>query len=441
VRLLYLVHQYFPRHVGGTEVYTRGLVRRAVACGHRPAVLCYEESESLRAEDYGPLDRLHEGVPVRELVYNLARAPDVLGYEYDNPVVAKWVGEALDAQRPDLVHAMHAMKLSASALRACFDRDIPVVVTLTDFWFLCPRHTLLRWDGRTCSGPRHRSACVRCVADSHDVPRLGASRHLPESVFGALCELGLRRGRRHPRRFWPAIHALARRPEHLRQVLAQADRVVALSQRQRELFARNGFRGDMQVLDHGLEPDDGDAAPCPPREVPVVSFVGSLRPHKGAHVLVEALRRAPRLRIELRVYGSPGGRSDYADALRARSAGDPRIRWLGTFPSERLGAVLRDSDLLAFPALWFENNPLVVKAALRGGVPVMASRIGCLPDWIRPGANGWLVAPGSARAWAAALARAARGPLRPEPDPRVKGMDAHALEVFEIYEEVVAGHA
>ena len=61
------------------------------------------------------------------------------------------------------------------------------------------------------------------------------------------------------------------------------------------------------------------------------------------------------------------------------------------------------SDLLVVPSVWFENAPLVISQALQSGLPVVASRVGGLPEMVDAGVSGDLVAPGDAAAWTETL--------------------------------------
>ncbi len=108
---------------------------------------------------------------------------------------------------------------------------------------------------------------------------------------------------------------------------------------------------------------------------------------------------------------------------------------MGPFPTERLGEVLRSMDLLAVPALWFENDPITVKAALYLRVPVLASRIGSLPGMLGRNASRWLVEPGQPGRWAEALGKLVRGPMPPVPPPFGGTMDETAQRVMMIYEQ------
>ena len=89
---------------------------------------------------------------------------------------------------------------------------------------------------------------------------------------------------------------------------------------------------------------------------------------------------------------------------------------------------------LVMPALWFENEPLVVKAAQYVGLPILASNIGTLATSIRDGVNGWLLPPGDIEAWGRAFASFA--PKQLAPDSSIKSMDENARELLEIYQEI-----
>ncbi|HXV19150.1 MAG TPA: glycosyltransferase, partial [Candidatus Omnitrophota bacterium] len=76
MRIAYLTHQYFPRHVGGTEVYTRGLARRAKAAGHEVIVITAHDPISRDKALRGIRPSEFERIPLAEIHYSLGTAPD-----------------------------------------------------------------------------------------------------------------------------------------------------------------------------------------------------------------------------------------------------------------------------------------------------------------------------------------------------------------------------
>jgi glycosyltransferase involved in cell wall biosynthesis len=407
-------------------MYTRGLVRRAVVAGHQAEVVACHESPSSSSEGFCVQHSEHEGVPLIEVHFNLSVTPYPARCEYDNPFPARAVAQEIASFRPDVVHVTHALKLSGAAIHACLDGGVPVVVTLCDYWFLCPRHTLLKCTGEVCSGPGRPLKCVPCVRDMHGFPgsprRPGAWRAWLRDVW-----------------------AIERRTRYLRDTLLRADLIVALADLQKQLFVANGYPEDrIEVIEHGLEPLEAMLAPVRPAGgswLRRIGFIGSLVPHKGAHVLLEALARKKQLRVECLVYGAVRPDDAYAQRLAALAREDPRVQLQGAFPPHELGRVLAGLDLLAVPALWPENNPLVVKAALQLGLPILASRLGTLRQMMDRRGPAWLVSAGDPGAWAAALEHLAHSPPPSFPPQPVKSAATHADEILTRYRELVGGCA
>jgi len=434
LQITYFTHQYFPRSIGGTEVYTRGLALRAQRAGHSVRVISHVESPSLDRNDYKAIATEHEGIPVTEIHYNLSRAAHPARAEYDNPHIVELLKPELERNKPDIVHAVHAMKLSGAALNLCYEMQLPVVLTLADYWFICPRHTLIRWNEELCDGPRHDLDCLRCVHELHGFAGEVAHK-LPAPFLRVASTIGLTvLGESQPRS-WRDIQAIRERQNCLRETVQRADRVIALSDFQKKMFVLHGYPAEkIQVLHHGLETEGLKPAVARASKPIEIVFIGSLVYHKGAHVLIEALARRPDLKMRLRLYGDNNGTNPYLDSLRRRAAADDRVEFMGTFPPRELGRVLETADALAMPVLWYENEPLVVKAARYIGLPILASNIGTLADSIKEGINGVLLAPGDVDAWANALVSFRRHNL-PQ-DLSIKSMDDNARELLALYQEI-----
>jgi len=434
LQITYLTHQYFPRSVGGTEVYTHGLALRAQRAGHSVGVISHVESPSLDRNEYKTIATEHEGIPVTEIHYNLSRAAHPARAEYDNPHIVELLKPELERIKPDIVHAVHAMKLSGTALNLCYEMQLPVVLTLADYWFICARHTLIRWNKELCYGPGHDLDCLRCVHELHGFAG-GAAQRLPAPVLRVASGIGSTVLGDNQPRFLRDIQAIRERQSYLQDTVQRADRVIALSDFQKEMFVRNGYPAEkIQVLHHGLETECLKPAESHATGRIEIVFIGSLVYHKGAHVLIEALMRQPDLKVCLQLYGDIGGTNPYLDSLKRLAATDDRVEFMGTFPPKELGRVLETADALAMPVLWYENEPLVVKAARYIGLPILASKIGTLADSIKNGINGVLLPPGDIDAWANAFASFRRQSL-PQ-DLSIKSMDDNARELLSLYQEI-----
>ena len=424
MKILYMVHQFLSQHIGGTELYAYGLAHRAQTRGDNVCILTHvdgqdSEPANLHAAQF-------ESIDVIELHSNYSRSPRPGRDEYANSVNGELIAQILRQQRPDIVHIAHSMKLGAEGLRHCQALGIPVVVTLCDYWFICPRHTLLRSDGKLCKGPTNIADCRRCQNDDH-----------PEALF----QLYARR--------WSLLSAplhrmlqrrdQAQRLPYLRERLLASQAIVALSEFTKQRFVEYGIAAErIQVLPHGLETLP-NKAPVPPPEILHIVFIGSLAPHKGAHVLLEALHQHPELPLRCTLYGNLELGNAYQKHLQQLVQDDPRISFAGQFPPKDIWRVLDSASVLALPSLWYENEPLVVKAALQRGVPVLTSALGSLIEQVRDGIDGWLLPPGDAPALGEVLTQLAAQPARcritPVPD---LGMDHHARQIFDLYKKVLA---
>ena len=138
----------------------------------------------------------------------------------------------------------------------------------------------------------------------------------------------------------------------------------------------------------------------------VVLVVAALEKRKGHGVLFEAVAMLPELR--LRVFCAGSGSQAAALARRRDELGlGAQVSFLGQVHDVR--ALLAAADAVAVPSLQ-EGLGVAAIEALAAGRPVIASRVGGLPEVIGEGVAGILVEPGDPAAFAAALRRLAGHP-------------------------------
>jgi glycosyltransferase involved in cell wall biosynthesis len=145
-------------------------------------------------------------------------------------------------------------------------------------------------------------------------------------------------------------------------------------------------------------------APEPRESRRGVVFVGRLTPHKGVDRLLQALPAG----ASARIVGSAGHdplppERDYPDLLR-RLARDRDVEFTGPVADADLPGVYRSAQVLVLPSVEVtcygkfiavsELLGLAVLEAMASATPVIASRIGGLPEIVRDGETGFLVPPG-----------------------------------------------
>jgi glycosyltransferase involved in cell wall biosynthesis len=253
--------------------------------------------------------------------------------------------------------------------------------------------------------------------------------HAHSSKAGALVRLSLPRSRRlvytpHCFAFAARFGALRRGAYRLaEQVLVpRSAAIVAVCEWERDLALRRlrGTRGRVHVIPNGVAPcDHGEPAAAPARELiefkgglPLAGVITVLRPQKDPLLAVRAVAAMDgeaAARVRLAIVGNGDLRSAVEAEIRSCGVSD-RVRW---FPFEGgveryLGAL----DVFVLPSAW-EALPLSVLEAMSCGLPVVATRVGGVPEAVSDGVTGRLVAPGDARELARALGELlASEPLR-----------------------------
>lgn len=441
MKVLFLTHLYPPTGVGGTEVYTHGLAAGLVQNGHEVQVLCTGDWDDGPRHWNGHVDCVVERVPVRRLRLNWTKAPDVNRHLYDNATIAAYLARYLAEVRPDVVHVTSCNTLSASVIAAVKRAALPVVLTLTDYWFMCPQVTLLRSDGRPCDGNVPPVECLRCLLHDAKAYRW-LTRVMPTPTALCLLDVLSRVGgvTRLPGLRGMALNMIDRRAV-LRRALAQADRVLIGSESARRLFVENGVSRTIDVVHYGhdlrwLDDYSGKSPSAATR----FGFVGQISPMKGPDILIEAYKEACRVgEARLLIYGNPDRHPPFGRRLRSMATGRPDIEFRGSYAHAESARVFSEMDVLVVPSLW-HDFPLVISEAFAAQTPVIAADFGGMRELVRHGVDGLLFERGSV----ADLARQIRRVLS-EPGllarlragvPPVKTMRDAVVEMEEIYRSV-----
>jgi glycosyltransferase involved in cell wall biosynthesis len=176
--------------------------------------------------------------------------------------------------------------------------------------------------------------------------------------------------------------------------------------RSEALAALPEHRGETYVVYNGADGCKFHRVEPPKFTIPTIVFTGRLVPQKGVHILKEAMRILDRRGVaaNCKVVGTAGfGRersTRYTRSLRRHSP--PNIDFLGYHVGGQLAALLANADIFCCPSVWNDPFPLAPLEAMATGLPVVASRVGGLPEALAHG-GGVLVPPNDAVALAEAL--------------------------------------
>ena len=206
---------------------------------------------------------------------------------------------------------------------------------------------------------------------------------------------------------------LTRNRPFVRYAAATASRIVAVSAAARDRLLAFGVPGrKCRIVYNG--PVAPLAPTSPAAEEPRGAFsllaLGTITPHKGHQHLIEAMPAVLRAHPDavLAIAGEVMLSRDlpHLDALRSRAAAlkvEHAVRFLGFRPDSR--TLIERSSIVVHPSESEESFGLVPLEAMVEGKPVVATRVGAIPEVVDDGVSGLLIAPGDRAALADAINR------------------------------------
>lgn len=258
-------------------------------------------------------------------------------------------------ERPDIAHCHNFLPLvSPAAYYACKAADVPVVQTLHNYRLVCPGGTMFR-NGNRCPGcgpNKGRAILGRCYRDS------GLQTGAVALMLNA---------HRYAGTWEREVGAYIAPSAFCRDVIARAG------------FPANRFHVKPNFLAHDPAPRTSHGS--------YALFVGRLSPEKGVLELIRAWSQINGVPL-LIAGGGPLMRQ--AEEL---SAANYMVKLLGQLDSQQTTRLMKDARFLIVPSRWDEPFGMVLVEAAACGVPVIASRVGAVPEIVTDGDTGLLFDP------------------------------------------------
>lgn len=284
------------------------------------------------------------------------------GKLFYNREVAVSLKKLISDFKPDVAYILQGFNfIFPTAVPVLYSSNIPIVVRVSDYQYICPAYTLFR-RGQICedckNGTSH-SFIHRCLQDSYSVSGI---KFLSEKFLE-----------------YRKIHSLV-----FRWMLPSMFTLNKMAEfgfsREKMVFNPTFFH---DALKEGGTRTFGEGDPY-------FLYVGGLREYKGVHVLVEAFSLGKWPGVHLKIIGS--GDRHYLDELgqKAASLQNRKVEFLGSLPNSEVFEYIKGAKAVVIPSVCYENLPNVLIESMSLGTPVIASNLGSLVEYVQNGRTGLL---------------------------------------------------
>jgi len=264
------------------------------------------------------------------------------------------ITQVIDDFQPDIVHLNNInFQLTPSVIDACRAKGVPMVQTAHDFQVVCPNHLLLNL--------QEKRPCERCVNSN----KWACAKHkcihgsLAKSVIGSI-EGELYRHRNN----YDAVSLYICPSEFMEKMLNREPR----------------YQGKTVTLHNFLSLDD---VPTSVEKKDYVLYFGRLAEEKGLDRFLQACKMLPNIPFVV------AGSGPMEEELRRDAPAN--VDFVGFKTGAALRQLIAEARFSVYLPIWYENCPLSVLESQALGTPVLANRIGGIPELIRDGETGVLM--------------------------------------------------
>lgn len=365
MKILILSDRYPPYYEGGYELCCEAKAQGLERDGHEVFVLTSTYGVAERRNERSVFRLLHSLNPEGES--SLARRCRQLTNSFLGRLNADLTRMVITAVKPDVIYIWRMGHVSLFPVIVAVAAPVPVVFELQDYWL---------------------SRYVRHIA-----PGTGTLKSLcRQLLYGKCC-----------RRLLDARH------------------LITVSAAMKRHYVDLGF-GDERIvvihngIDEALIDKAAATAPCRREGDMRLLYAGRLVREKGVETAIAAIGHLVRelglTTVTLELIGSgPQGYLRHLQQLVDGAGLQRHVRLCAALSREELLAAYGNYDAFIFPSVWEEPFGLTIIEAMARGVPVIASRVGGVPEIVSDGDNGLLVGPGDHLQLAAAIKRLADDPL------------------------------
>jgi glycosyltransferase involved in cell wall biosynthesis len=227
----------------------------------------------------------------------------------------------------------------------------------------------------------------------------------------------------------------------MHDALGKVSAIIAPSQFVGNLYHTWGVAAGIDVIPHGID----TIRTIPGKKVTPAGihfgYIGTISEFKGVDILIKAFMNVTGDEASLSVYGDFQSATQYYRSLKKISRNDKRIHFHGAYDTKQLGDILSTIDVVVVPTRCNESFNMVIREAFSQKIPVIASRIGAIPEIVKDNINGMMFEPGNivqlSQKMQALLERPAQVRQFARNAPPIKYIADHAREIENVYNRLL----
>ncbi len=363
-KILFVCHDFPPHRFAGAQLYAKNLAKELKKEKCHEIEIIYPVVRPPSPQDYSIATKTYEGLTVHELYKPIGSEPEKV---FDEKTYEK-ILSFLQENNFDLIHFHGFGQITLAPIFAAKKLQIPCIATLHDYWLLCDQWHLIDTNRRFCSGPESIDKCAKCFVGQNQP---SADQFNDVKKYKNF------------------------RQEMTRKAFNLLDACFAPSDFLAQFYGSYGYSG-VKKIPIGLSSIPLSNKNSDDDQIHF-GFAGQIISRKGADILIQAFRELPASnKACLHIWGGIQ-EEEYGKAFLSIVKKDSRIQYHGPFEQKDLPGIYDQIHIAVVPSL-MENYPLTVLEAFAHKKPVIASKVGGIPEIVTDNQNGLLVPPGDGKA-------------------------------------------
>lgn len=254
----------------------------------------------------------------------------------------------------DLVHVQHFINHIVDIPTICEKAKVPCMITLHDFYSICPTINLIDEKGMYCNRNKDEIKCDKCIKEKIKY-NMGFKKRWNEKML---------------------------------YTLKKYNKIIVPSNSAKEIIEEYYDNEiNIEVIEHGIKDFEiRESKTKLDNQKFNIAFIGGLAPYKGSNIIYELINSNKNSKIMWHTFGNIGDKN-----LHILERDD--LKKHGRYERDELPQMLIDNniDLVCILSVWPETFSYTLSEAIKVKIPVIVSKIGAPEERVKRLKCGWIV--------------------------------------------------